>query len=459
MQSRRSPEAEDDVTVGYGRRALAAAQQLGVRAPRVGASPERHTENRVARAAEEVIADAITRLRASDHRSDIRRWGLLGEQARAIVRQPDRTGEALPLAEGGVAIDPLSPVAWAALALVREHGGDYEGACTAWGRVQLIDPEDPESRVLLALCQWQYALRTSDTAERRNLLCEAMDNLHRARVRYDYAELEKRRRAEWWAAKCHWMLGQFTEMPSHLHFILASLEQGEPSLEDQALQALVELILAQSYRQTRDFADAENYARRAIKDAHSARRRERAQRPLPHEYPPAARLGDDEWSLGAMQVQARAELAGCHADRSSPRRWDAARCYGAELLMDGRKVLQSAETLVDDVEAVQPMDGQTAERLRSELLTERGRVELARGHVRKALRLLKRATRRDPGGAGGYVALASAYEGLAAERQDGDATRALQKARDSCELAKHIVGESHLQWLAADEIEHRLPQA
>ena len=451
------PKQEENGAVGYRALAGGAARQLGARAPHLlGAPPGKRIEHVLAQAAEQVFADAIERLRGSDHKSDIRRWGLRGAHARAIVRQPDRTGDALPLAEAGVAIDPLSPAALCALALVREHGGDYRGACTAWSRAQLIDPEDPESRVLLALCQLQYVKWTADPAEVRKVVCEAMANLHSARVRYDFTQIEKRRRAEWWAAKRHWMLGQFTEIPSHLQFILASLEQGEPSPEDKALRALAELMLAQSYRQTRHFSDAEDYARRAMKDAHSAQRWRPGRQQLPREYLPAARLRDDQWSLGAIQILARAELAGCHADRSSPRRRDAARCHRAELLMDGRNALRSAEMLVDGDKALRPSDDHEAERLLGELLTERGRIELARGHPRKAVKLLKRATRKDPGTAGSYVSLARAYLRLAAERRDGNASR--EKARDSCELAKAIVGESHLQWEAADEIEQRLHQ-
>jgi hypothetical protein len=453
------PKQKENGAVGSLVRAREAAHRLGAPAPHlVGAPPDKRIEEVLAQSAEDVFADAIKRLTDSDHESDIRRWGLLGGKARAIVRQPDRTGEALPLAERGVAIDPLSPAAWRALAVVLEHGGDYRQACTAWSRAELIDPEDPDSRVLFSLCQWQYAMWTTDDARRRNLLREAMGNLHKAGVLYDVAQMERRRRAEWWAAKCHWMLGEFTEMPSHLRFILASLEQQNPPPEDKALQALVELMLAQSYRQTRHFADAEDYARRAMNDADSLRRRHSGRRQLPREYLPADRLRDDEWSLGAIQILARAELAGCHADRNSPRGRDAARCHRAELLMDGRKALQSAEMVIDRVKTVQPTNKQETERLRSELLTERGRIELARGHPRKAAKLLTRATRENPGSAGSYVSLAGAYERLAAKRWNVDATRALGKARDSCELAKTIVGPPHLQWEAADEIEQRLPQ-
>ncbi len=448
----------DGTTTDAGGAVRLPARALAAAAHKFGEQrrPTKGVEDRLSQAAENVFDDAIKRLNVSEHKADIRRWGLLGEKARAIVRQPDRTGEALPLAERGVAIDPLSASASRALALVREHGGDYLGACTAWNRAQLREPEDAETSVLLALCQWQYARWIVDASTWRSVISEAMANLHAARVLYDVTQMEQRRRAEWWAAKCHWTLGEFAEVPSHLRFILASLERAEPPDEDRALQAAVELMLAQSYRQVRNFAEAEKYALQAIQDADALRRRHDDRRAVPRDYRPAARLRDDEWSLGAIRVLARAELVGCHADRNSARRFDIARSYRAELLANGLSAAHSAEARRDGRPAGQATDPQEAGRVRSELLTERGRAELARGHARKAVRLLKRATRKDPGSAGSYVALARAYQKLAAERHYGEAAVARQKARDSCELARKIVGESHLQWAAAEEIEQAL---
>ena len=208
----------------------------------------REAADRFASAERHLNASAERHLEREDA-TDIRRWGLLGNQARAIARQSERTGdrtapirrtgEALPLAERGVADDPLSFPAWRALAIVREQGGDYESACTAWSRAHLLEPEEPDCRVALALCQWQHAMWVGSADERRGLLREALDHLNGALRLYDTAQMEKRRRAQWWSAMCRWALGEFAEMPRHLWCILASLEKADPTPEDSALKALV----------------------------------------------------------------------------------------------------------------------------------------------------------------------------------------------------------------------------
>ena len=68
---------------------------------------EKDVEAKLAQIAEALFADAIDRLKLSDRTVDIRRWGLLGEQARAIVRQPDRTGVALPLVNSSTWVSRL----------------------------------------------------------------------------------------------------------------------------------------------------------------------------------------------------------------------------------------------------------------------------------------------------------------------------------------------------------------
>ncbi len=388
---------------------------------------------RDAEQAEDVFDRAIRRLEHKHH-NDIRRWGLRSQHALAIARQPDRTGAALPLAEQGVRDDPLSAAAWRALAIVSAHGGHYDRASTAWSRAHLLDTEDPDSRVALALCQWQQAETVGVAVERQKLHREARDHLRRSLRLYDIEQIDERRRAEWWTAKCHWSLGQFDQMPPHLLFIIASLERAQPAPKDDALKALLELALAQSYRQTRHFAEAEAYAHSAIDDSDTA-----AKKGVPAHATPGSPLGEDQWSLGAIRVLARAELAGCHADRNGRRD------LAAELCNDGQEL------------AVDVREEERTE-VASELLSERGRIELSLGHLKEAVNLLEQATVMAPGSAGAYVSLARAYERLTFE-QGGPAAALALKARESCERAKEIICKPHLQWDLADQIERRLDAA
>jgi hypothetical protein len=415
--------------------------------------------------AEELFRSARDRLEDLGYRGDIRRWGLLGDQARAIARQSDRTGDALPLAERGVAIDPLSSAAWRALAIVREHGEDYERACAAWHRAHLLEPEDPQCRVQLALCQWQQAMWVPSATKRRSLLREALEHLDGALRLYDTAQVNERRQTEWWSAMCLWSLGEFAAMPSHLRCILASLDKIEPNTtpggnsptdttpdgdasamvewaKETAFKALVELMLAKAYRNIRRFGDAESYAQRAIIDGKKA-----ADGGFPEGKPVVPRMPsssgapilEEKWPLGAVQVLARAELAGCHLDRNGSTK------LASKNLHEAEQLVRALKAKLGDVTEVE-----------NEVLTERGRLELAFGETREAIHHLERATGLDPSKADSYVALACAYEKLATEETGEDIALALKKARDSCGRAKEIVGASHVLWDAADQVEQRL---
>src|SRR5215207_9901054 len=403
---------------------------------------------RNARRAEKLFADAAANLDEND-RIDIRRWGLPGAQASAIAHQHNRTREALPLAERGVSIDPLSESAWRALAAVREHGGDYESGCRAWKRVLMIEPGQPKDHVALAVCQWKLAEWMSDAGRRRDVYREALENLHTALELYDSEQMKERQRTEWWCAACHWMLGQFKEMPEHLSFILASIEDLHPSANDNALAARVELALSLSYRQTRNYAKAEEYAQRSIAHGNQA-----AGGGFQANGFPGNVIGEYGRTLGEIRALARAHLAGCHADRDGRLPFAEAQVRSAERLMH--------EGMADGSNGNPRQPRNHVERdlteLEGRVLGERGRIALARRRVKEAVGLLERSTRKDPGEADIYVALACAYERLAAEQDAPEREWTLEKAAESCRRAKDIVGRHHPHWGAANAVEERVKE-
>ncbi len=362
---------------------------------------QRATENHELGAAYFQLA---IRALGDDYREEIRRSGMHGMVALALMALEERQQDALQWAHAAVAVDPMSSWEREVLGNVYDTIGDLENSVEAYEDALAWSPNsakrDAKLHSNLGSCHWRLAEAASGAA-RMSGYRRTIEHYEAALALQSPTDLPQRVNAHYWLGRAYTAADQYGRAVPHFRNALAARD-GTP---------IVQTYLGEAYMRMKGYEEAEDVLSKAI--ATSERAAEEDPRPT------VGSVISDEWPVGELAASAHRTLALSFIERDVR-------------LDEAREHVRHSERLLDKLEG----DADPAARASGRELE--GRILLREDHLREAVAALEESVGLAPDSEA-YVHLAEAYKEQAVRARNKQHCRTkIERARRACLHARDL---------------------